>query len=153
MKSLEVLFNFISSCLRTLNPLNYQLCYQQWRFQNYRSVAWYRSKPGDNLVKGVRWDTWSIRSKLKQSAIFWNTGLEWQESCLWSQMNWITTQIIFSISPFVNPSQIKIGTQKNSNARQLPCQATQIDKPYSVKFLTRTPIFKWFVVWCGSKNG
>jgi hypothetical protein len=29
----------------------------------------------------------------------------------------------------------------------------QVDDPYSVAFLTKTPIFEWYVVWCGSKNG
>ena len=29
----------------------------------------------------------------------------------------------------------------------------QVDDPYSVAFLTKTPIFNWYVVWCGSKNG
>ena len=28
-----------------------------------------------------------------------------------------------------------------------------IDTPYSVTFLIETPIFEWYVVWCGSKNG
>ena len=29
----------------------------------------------------------------------------------------------------------------------------QVDDPYLVAFLTKTPIFEWYVVRCGSKNG
>ena len=32
-------------------------------------------------------------------------------------------------------------------------QIIKVDNPYSVAFLIRAPIFEWYVVWCGSKNG
>ena len=28
----------------------------------------------------------------------------------------------------------------------------KIDNPYLITFISRTPIFEWYVVWCGSKN-
>ena len=30
---------------------------------------------------------------------------------------------------------------------------TKVDNPYLVTFLIKTPISKWYVVWCSSKNG
>lgn len=29
----------------------------------------------------------------------------------------------------------------------------KVDNPNSMRFLIRIPMFEWFVVWCGSKNG
>lgn len=29
----------------------------------------------------------------------------------------------------------------------------EVDVPNSVVYLLRTPVFKWYVVWCVSKNG
>ena len=31
--------------------------------------------------------------------------------------------------------------------------SSKVDVPDSVTFLIRTPIFEWYVDWCGSKNG
>ena len=32
-------------------------------------------------------------------------------------------------------------------------QIIKVDNPYLVAFLIRAPIFEWYVVWCGYKNG
>ena len=31
-------------------------------------------------------------------------------------------------------------------------KTTKVGNPYPVTFLTRTPIFEWYVVWCGFKD-
>ena len=36
---------------------------------------------------------------------------------------------------------------------QISAYVVKLDNPYSITFLVKTRISKWYMIWCGSKNG